>query len=101
MADEIQKLKTDIALNQVLIFVGTSVSFYTTNDEQEVAHWKGLLKHGLTQCHQSKSLIDKLDNSTATVDDYLSAANRIKDYLKKRSHFTTDDHYKSGLAQTI
>lgn len=91
MADEIQKLKTDIALNQVVMVIGTRVSLYTTNGEQEVAYWKGLLKHGLHQCHQLGSLTNadleyltrKFDIPTTEVDDYLAAANRIKDCLKE------------------
>ena len=105
MADEIQRLKTDIALNQAIVFVGTHVSFYTTNGEQETAHWKGLLKHGLQRCHQSGSLtkpdfeafINKFDSNTAALDDYCSAANRIKDCLKKKS----DHPYKSWLLETV
>ncbi|CAF4178983.1 unnamed protein product, partial [Rotaria magnacalcarata] len=34
MADDIQKLKNDVALNQVVIFIGTGVSVYTTKREQ-------------------------------------------------------------------
>ncbi|CAF4010018.1 unnamed protein product, partial [Rotaria sp. Silwood1] len=49
MVDAIQKLKNDIALNNVVIFIGRAVSIYTTNDEQKVPDWKALVKHGLEQ----------------------------------------------------
>ena len=109
MADSIQKLKTDIALNQAIIIVGAGVSIYTTKGEQETAHWKGLLKNGLYRCHQSRSSSDtdfehsmnKFDTNTATTDDYLSAANRVKDYLKKKSNTTREDVYKSWLFETV
>ena len=64
MTDEIQKLRTDIALNNVLIVIGMHASIYTTNDEQEVAHWKGLIKHGIRQCfllpHLSTAEFEKI-----------------------------------------
>ena len=109
MADEIQKLKTDIALNQTIIIVGAHVSFYTTNGEQQIAHWKGLIKHGLYRCHQSRGLtnaefayfMNKFQSNTAGIDDYLSATNRIKDFLKKKSHITNEDAYGSWLRATL
>ena len=106
MADEIQKLKTDINLNQTIIFIGTHVSFYTTDGEQEVAHWKGLLKHGLHRCRRSAHFNDaefqyfssRFNSNTATVDDYLLVANRIKDSMKRKSNTI---RYKSWFLETI
>ena len=109
MADEIQKIKKDIALNQVVIFIGTGVSTYTTNGEQDVFHWKGLLKNGFDRCHQSgwindKDLADfhsKFDNNTAEVGDYLAAANRIKNCFSKTNDATIIDAYKTWLLETV
>ena len=109
MADEIQQLKTDIALNQTIVIVGSGVSFYTTNGEQDVAHWRGLIKHGIDRCHQSRSMNDtdfeyfikKFDTNTATADDYSSPANRIKDSLKRKRNNIRDDEYQSGFFETI
>jgi hypothetical protein len=106
MADEIQKIKKDIASNDAIIIVGTGVSFYTTNGEQEVSHWKGLLKHGLQQCHQSgwindkdfQDFNDKFNSNTGEVNDYLLAANQIKDCLKRRKQ---EDTYKTWLRETV
>ncbi|CAF4490646.1 unnamed protein product, partial [Rotaria sp. Silwood2] len=110
MADEIQKVKRDIALNHAMIFIGTGISVYTTNGEQEFSHWKGLLKDGLQRCHQSGWINDKelenfnnkFDNSTAEVDDYLLVADRIKYCFKMKSDTTTkDDVYKAWLRETV
>ncbi|CAF4114167.1 unnamed protein product, partial [Rotaria sp. Silwood2] len=109
MADEIQKVKKDIALNHAVIFIGSGVSTYTANDGQEVAHFKGLLKHGLQQCHQLGWISDnefedfniKFDSDTAEVEDYLHAADRIKYYFKMQNHATKDDLYKSWLRETL
>ncbi|CAF1425244.1 unnamed protein product [Rotaria sordida] len=103
MADEIQKIKKDIALNQVVIFIGTNVSTYTVNGGEEVAYWKGLLKDGLRLCRHMGSMKDeesdaftiKFDGHTAQVDDYLLAADRIKYCLTK------DNLYKTWLRETI
>ena len=109
MADEIQKLKTDIALNQVIIFVGAGVSVYTTNGEQEVAHWKGLLKHGLHRCHQSGHFNDAdldqfnstFSNNMASINDYLSVADLVEGYLKHEDTTRKNDAYKSWLLDTV
>ncbi|CAF3747873.1 unnamed protein product [Rotaria sordida] len=105
MADELRKVKQDIALNSAVIFIGTGVSVYTSNCEQEVAHQKGLLKHGLQQCHQAgwmndkefEDINNKFESDTAEVDDYLLAADRIKYYFTMRDH----DLYKNWLRETI
>src|SRR5579862_3929104 len=109
MADEIQKIKKDIALNRAVIFIGAGVSVYTTNGKEEVSHWKGLLKHGLQRYHQSGCISDeifedfnnKFDSNTAEVDDYLFAANLIKDYFQEESDATNDDVYKTWLVETV
>jgi hypothetical protein len=109
MADDIQKVKNDIALNQAILFIGSGVSVYTTNGEQEVSHWKGLLKHGLQRCHHAGWINDKdfedfnnkLDSHTAEIDDYLFAANRIKSCLKKGVNETKDDMYRTWLAEAV
>ena len=109
MADEIQKLRTDIALNKVLIVIGAHASIYTTNSEQEVAHWKGLIKHGIWQCFLLRHLSsteferfnEKLDSKTAEMGDYLFAAGHIKYSLKEESKKTNEDHYKLWLAETV
>ncbi|CAF3962004.1 unnamed protein product [Rotaria sordida] len=104
MTDEIQKVKIDIALNHAIIFVGTGVSIYTTNDEQDVFYWKGLLKDGLEGCYQSGWISDKefenfnnkFDNDTADIDDYLLAINRIKFCFKMES-----DEYPIWLSEIV
>ena len=109
MADEIQKLRTDIALNKVLIVIGMHASIYTTNDEQEVAYWKGLIKHGICQCfllrHLSRTefehLNQRLDRKTAEMSDYLFAASQIKYFLKEKSNNTNEVYYKLWLAETV
>ncbi|CAF3801586.1 unnamed protein product [Rotaria sp. Silwood1] len=109
MADEIQKIKKDIALNNAVIFIGTDVSMYTTNFEQEVSHWKGLLKHGLQQCYRSGSIGDEefedfndiFHSDTAQIDDYLLAANQIKHYFQIENNKTEPDPYTTWLRETI
>ena len=109
MADEIQKLKTDIALNQAIVFVGAGVSVYTTDGEQEVAHWKGLLKHGLHRCHQlghfNDTDLDQFNNTfnsnMASMSDYLLAADLVEGYLKHQDSTTNNDAYKSWLLDTV
>ena len=106
MTDEIQKLKRDIALNQVVIFIGSGVSTYTT-DGESVSHWKGLLKHGLHRCYQSRWINDedfayfmeKFENNTAEMNDYLLAANQIKDCFRRKSTTRGVDIYKSWLLE--
>ena len=108
MADEIQNIRKDIALNHAVIFIGAGVSIYTTNGEP-VSHWKGLLKHGLYRCQQLRWISDKdfdyfnkkFDDGTADVHDYLAAADQIKDSLKKESDANKDDVYKIWLMETI
>ena len=109
MADEIQKLKTDIASGRVLVLIGASVSVHTTNGEQEVAHWKGLIKHGLQRCHQSGSLTDtefeyfdnKFSGHTASMDDYLFATDLIKGCLQHEGDITNEDVYRLWLFDTV
>ncbi|CAM2727295.1 unnamed protein product [Rotaria socialis] len=109
MGDEIQKVKKAIALNHAIIFVGTGVSRYTTNNEQDFATWVGLLKSGLQRCHQSGWISDKdidyfikkLDSHQAIIDDYLSAADRIENCFKKESDETKNDAYRVWLVDTI
>ena len=72
----------------------TEICVYTTDGEQEVAHWKGLLKNGLEQCHQLEWISDedfvdfnkKFESNTAEVDDYLLAADRIKYCLQQENN---------------
>ncbi|CAF3838861.1 unnamed protein product [Rotaria sordida] len=109
MADPIQKLKNDIALNNVVIFIGSGVSIYTANDEQKVSDWKGLLKHGLQQCYRSGWMSDeefedfdtKFNSSTAEVDDYLLAADQIKAYFQMENDKINNDLYKTLLRETV
>ncbi|CAF3762572.1 unnamed protein product [Rotaria sordida] len=109
MADPIQKLKNDIALNNVVIFIGSGVSIYTANDEQKVSDWKGLLKHGLQQCYHSGWMSDeefedfdtKFNSSTAEVDDYLLAADQIKTYFQMENDKINNDLYKTWLRETV
>ncbi|CAF4420168.1 unnamed protein product, partial [Rotaria sp. Silwood2] len=104
MVDEIQKIKKEIALNNVIIFIGKGVSIYTTNGEQEFSHWKGLVYDGLQQCHDSSWISDeefenffiKFKSNTAEVEDYLHATDRIKCCLKKGG-----DAYKLWLRDTL
>ncbi|CAF4036462.1 unnamed protein product, partial [Rotaria sordida] len=104
MVDEIQQIKKEIALNNVMIFIGTSVSIYTTNGEQEFSHWKGLIHDGLQRCHKSSWISDKdfedfiikFESNTAEVADYLHAADLIKCCFKKAS-----DAYKLWLMETV
>lgn len=101
MADEIQQIKTAIAHNQVVVFIGTGVSIYATNGEQEVASSRGLLKNGLQQCYQAgwmsgrefEKLSDKFESHSAEVKDYLRAAVRIKSCFRME--------FKVWLAETI
>ncbi|CAF3842178.1 unnamed protein product [Rotaria sordida] len=109
MADPIQKLKNDIALNNVVIFIGSGVSIYTANDEQKVSDWKGLLKHGLQQCYHSGWMSDeefedfdtKFNSSTAEVDDYLLAADQIKAYFQMKNDKINNDLYKTWLREAV
>ncbi|CAF4503656.1 unnamed protein product [Didymodactylos carnosus] len=109
MGDDIQKVKKAIALNHAVVFVGTGVSRYTTNNEQEVATWVGLLKSGLQTWHQSGWISDrdldyfikKFDNREAMIGDYLNAADRIKNCFEKESDETKNDVYKAWLKETI
>ncbi|CAF1035552.1 unnamed protein product [Rotaria sp. Silwood1] len=109
MADEIQKVKNDIALNNAVIFIGAGVSMYTTNGEQEVSHWNGLLKHGLQRCYQSGWINDKeledfnnrFKSNTVEVNDFLHAADRIKYCFKQQSEVRKDNVYKIWLMETV
>ncbi|CAM4809047.1 unnamed protein product [Rotaria magnacalcarata] len=109
MADDIQKLKNDIALNQVVIFIGTGVSVYTTKREQEVSHWRGLLKDGLQRCQQSgymeeeefKAFSDTLESDTADVDSYLDIADIVKYYLKLSSDLVENEIYNKWFKKTV
>ncbi|CAF4412653.1 unnamed protein product [Rotaria sp. Silwood2] len=109
MADEIQKVKNDIALNNAVIFIGAGVSVYTTNGEQEVSHWNGLLKHGLQRCYQSGCINDKefedfnnkFKNNTVEVNDFLHAADRIKYCFKRQNETRKDNVYKIWLMETV
>ncbi|CAF3551095.1 unnamed protein product [Rotaria socialis] len=109
MADEIQKIKQAIALNQAIIFIGAGVSVYTTNSEQEVSCWKGLLKHGLQRCYQSgwisdedfNDFNDKSKSNTAEVDDYLFAAHLIKNSFKMQSERKKNDMFRIWLRETV
>ncbi|CAF3065330.1 unnamed protein product [Rotaria sp. Silwood2] len=109
MADPIQKLKNDIALNNAVIFIGRGVSIYTTNGEQRVCDWKGLLKHGLQQCYRSGWMSDEefvcfdtqFDSDIAKIDDCLLAADQIKAYFQMKRDEINDDLYKTWLRETV
>ncbi|CAF2953171.1 unnamed protein product [Rotaria sp. Silwood2] len=109
MANEIKKIKNDIALSNAMIFIGTGVSMYATNLEQEVSHWKGLLKHELQQCYRSGWIINeefedfnnKFHSEKAQIDDYLLAANQIKYYFQMENDETKNDLYATWLRETI
>ncbi|CAF3945314.1 unnamed protein product [Rotaria sordida] len=112
MADEIQQVANDIALNNAVLFIGTGVSANTTastRNDEDTSKWTGLLKHGLQRCLHSGWISekdfsyfnDKLNSKEATVEDYLSVADRIKDCFKKESDATKNDVYKTWLAETV
>ncbi|CAF3005478.1 unnamed protein product [Rotaria sp. Silwood2] len=109
MSDDIQKVKRAIAQNHAVVFVGTDVSRYTTNGEQDFATWIGLLKSGLQRCYQFgligdrdlDDIIKTFDSHEAIVDDYLSAADRIEDCFKKENDKTNNDVYNVWLKDTV
>ncbi|CAF2811925.1 unnamed protein product [Rotaria sp. Silwood2] len=109
MADPIQKLKNDIALKNVMIFIGKGISIYTTNGEQRVLDWKGLLNHGLQQCYQSEWISNeefegfntKLNSNTTELDDYLFVGDQIKSSFPMNTDETNDDLYKIWLRETL
>ncbi|CAF4062846.1 unnamed protein product, partial [Rotaria magnacalcarata] len=109
MTSEIQKVKNDVALNNALIFIGTGVSSYTANHEQNFSHWKGLLQHGLQRCHQSGLVSDKdfeefnstFQSNTAEAADYVHVADKIKCGFEKESDAPKVDIYKLWLTETL
>ncbi|CAF3760597.1 unnamed protein product [Rotaria socialis] len=109
MASEIQNVKNAVALNNALIFIGTGVSSYTANHEQNFSHWKGLLQHGLQRCHQSGLISDKdfeefnstFQSNTAEADDYVHVADQIKCCFEKESGAAKVDIYKLWLTETL
>ena len=74
-----------------IIFVGSSVSRYTS-DENEASIWSGLLKNGLERCVKQgfqsndniKNFIEKFKKREATTTDYLNAADLISNSLKSK-----------------
>ncbi|UJR17369.1 hypothetical protein I4U23_004264 [Adineta vaga] len=100
MVDNLQKLKKDIASNNVVIFVGPDVSVYTTNDETQVSHWKGLIKHGFQQFDRLGQINDKpltnLDDNKTDINEYVLISNLIKPYLKEQPSV-----YQTWLINTV
>ncbi|CAF1552520.1 unnamed protein product [Didymodactylos carnosus] len=109
MDDEIKKIKMAMASNNAVIFVGTGISTYTTDNEQEASFCKGLLKNGLEKCHRAGRITDnaiehfnkKFQSNEVTFDDYLDAADQIMSCFKKESDATKIDVYKTWLIETV
>lgn len=103
MTNELQQIKNEIAFGRVIVFIGTGVSVYTTNDEQPVANLKGLLMNGLQECYHAgwmtenvfSDLFSKFKSNLAEVNDYLVAADQIK------TCFERVDSFELWLTETI
>ena len=95
MTNELQQIKNEIAFGRVIVFIGTGVSVYTTNDEQPVANLKGLLMNGLQECYHAgwmtenvfSDLFSKFKSNLAEVNDYLVAADQIKTCFERVDSF--------------
>ncbi|CAF1290805.1 unnamed protein product [Adineta ricciae] len=104
MVDAIQKLKKDIAANNVLVFVGSDVSVYTANGDENVCFWKGLLQQGLRQCYllneiddaNFQDIMSNLDANITKLNDYFSIADQIKHWLSKHPNA-----YEEWLISTL
>ncbi len=81
-------LKTQIAEKKAIIFVGTGISISATNNNS-VAGWQGLLKHGVNHCKQlnqnlSSGWKDRVlgEIESSYMPELLSAAEKIETELK-------------------
>lgn len=90
---QIQSLKTKIAEGRVVVVAGSGISIWTSQDQEvdgyHVAHWDGLLKHGVHQCQNIEHVLDKKKADilisqieSGDIDFLISAAELITQRLK-------------------
>ncbi|CAF1101846.1 unnamed protein product [Adineta ricciae] len=104
MADDLHKLKKDIASNQVLIFVGSDVSMYTAYGAEKISFWNKILKSGLNQCYHMNKIdakdfdasIKQLSSNFIDVDNHILITDHIKYWLTEEINV-----YESWLTNTI
>ncbi|MFA4849976.1 MAG: HEAT repeat domain-containing protein [Methanoregula sp.] len=93
---QIQHLKTEIGEGRVVVVVGTGIAIWTSHDQEvngfRVAHWDGLLKHGVHQCQKIEHVLSEKTASilisqieSGETDFLISAAELITQRLKEKS----------------
>ena len=77
MADEIQRIKTDIALRQAVIFIGDCVSFQTTHDEQEISEHRIRRSFQSEEGSYKRSFIETTDTSSVKHSEFITAIGEL------------------------